>query len=250
MPSCARRKAGAWLTSSPKKVTRPLSIGTKPVTALKRVVLPAPLGPMRPRISDGLSDRETLSTATTPPKRTVMFSALSASGIAPPNQPAIEFADDAAGKEENDQEDENSVNQQIGLGEACAEDFAGADQQNRADEAAPDRAPSPDAGGQGDLYREQQEEDNVGLQEGQHPAVDAASDGGEPAGQHEGLQLDPGRVDARRHGRVLVLAYRSQLVAETTARDPDHRSDHAQGKGKRQVELGQPVEKVDAEGGG
>src|SRR5882672_5886697 len=44
-----------------------------PVIALKAVVLPAPLGPMRPRISPSYRVKLTSSSATTPPKRSVTF---------------------------------------------------------------------------------------------------------------------------------------------------------------------------------
>src|SRR3954447_1089697 len=42
-----------------------------PVIALKQVVLPAPFGPIRPRISPGRMSNDTSSSATTPPNRIV-----------------------------------------------------------------------------------------------------------------------------------------------------------------------------------
>ena len=45
--------------------------GTKPLMASKTVVLPAPLGPMIPRISPCVRPKLTSSTARTPPKVTV-----------------------------------------------------------------------------------------------------------------------------------------------------------------------------------
>src|SRR5262245_23006243 len=50
--------------------------------ALKQVVLPAPLGPMSPRISPSYRVSETWSSATTPPKRSVTLST-SSSGVRP-----------------------------------------------------------------------------------------------------------------------------------------------------------------------
>src|SRR3954468_13539159 len=43
---------------------------TKPQTTLNSVVLPAPFGPMIPRMRPGGADRETSSSAMSPPKRT------------------------------------------------------------------------------------------------------------------------------------------------------------------------------------
>src|SRR5438105_5275899 len=50
---------------------RPAAGRTNPHTALKRVVLPAPLGPMTPATSLGRTSRDTPSRAVTPPNRTV-----------------------------------------------------------------------------------------------------------------------------------------------------------------------------------
>src|SRR4051812_17099454 len=65
----------------PPRNTSPAASDANPDTALSRVVLPAPLGPMMPRISPGATVSDTLSTAVTPPKRTVTPRASSASGI-------------------------------------------------------------------------------------------------------------------------------------------------------------------------
>src|SRR5690606_9930108 len=171
----ARREGCSPVASSPTKVTLPFSIGTKPVMALKRVVLPAPFGPISPRISEGLSARDTRSTASTPPKRTVMSSALSASGIAPPNEPAVHLAHDAAGKKGEHQKTEHPLHEQVDLGEGGAEDLARADEQHGTDERTPDRATTADDGGERDLHGKEQEEEDVGLQERQHHAVDASA---------------------------------------------------------------------------
>ena len=63
---CARR-----LMSCPRKLILPWFSGSAPVIRLNIVVLPAPLGPIRPKISPALTSKLTLSTATRPPKRRV-----------------------------------------------------------------------------------------------------------------------------------------------------------------------------------
>jgi hypothetical protein len=45
----------------------PAVSGAMPVTALISVVLPAPLGPMRPSVCPGCTVKDTSSSATTPP---------------------------------------------------------------------------------------------------------------------------------------------------------------------------------------
>ena len=57
------------VTSTPSRSTRPPSHGTNPEIMSNRVVLPAPLGPITPRISRWCRARSTSSTAVMPPKR-------------------------------------------------------------------------------------------------------------------------------------------------------------------------------------
>src|SRR5579859_4862189 len=57
--------------SLPSKMTVPRLGAKKPVTQLKSVVLPAPLGPISAKTSPTLTSNDTLSTATRPPKRLV-----------------------------------------------------------------------------------------------------------------------------------------------------------------------------------
>src|SRR5688500_12156803 len=108
-PARALRKGGERVTSRSNRKTFPARGRTKPVRALKRVVLPAPFGPMSPRISPVRRDRDTLSTAVTPPKRTVIPSALSALCITTPDEVARQLADDAARQEQDDDQDEEAV---------------------------------------------------------------------------------------------------------------------------------------------
>src|SRR3989304_2369396 len=55
-----------------------------PVITLKKVVLPEPLGPIRPRISPALTARLNWFSATKPPKRMLKLSQVSSVLIGPP----------------------------------------------------------------------------------------------------------------------------------------------------------------------
>src|SRR5215510_2250151 len=66
--------------SSPSNTIRPLVGRITPVRELKNVDLPAPLGPMIPRISPRGTEMLTLLTAARPPNRTVRASVFS-SGV-------------------------------------------------------------------------------------------------------------------------------------------------------------------------
>src|SRR5262245_9504038 len=65
--TCGGSPAMSW----PEKMMRPRVGRSKPVRQLKHVDLPAPLGPMIPRIWPSGTARETLLRAASPPKWTV-----------------------------------------------------------------------------------------------------------------------------------------------------------------------------------
>src|SRR4051812_7787164 len=66
--------------SSPRKRTHPRVGLTVPEITLKSVVLPAPFGPTKPRISVSVTESETSSSARRPPKLTPMASSSSTGG--------------------------------------------------------------------------------------------------------------------------------------------------------------------------
>src|SRR5205809_6897334 len=78
---------GRAAMSSPLNRIRPLVGRSTPVRQLKKVDLPAPLGPMIPRISPARTARDTLLRAASPPKRTVSLSAFKIAGAAGPPLP-------------------------------------------------------------------------------------------------------------------------------------------------------------------
>src|SRR5690606_26512056 len=68
--------------SCPASMMRPAWGLYRPTSRLKRVVLPAPLGPIRPRMSPWATRNDTASTAFRPPKRRLVPSTVSMSGMA------------------------------------------------------------------------------------------------------------------------------------------------------------------------
>src|SRR5690606_33188620 len=112
----------------------------------------------------------------------------------------------------------------------------------------PDRAAPADNGGQRNLDREHQKEEDVRLEEGQEDAVDAAPRRRQRGRQHEGTELDVRRVDAGGHGGVLVLAHGAQLIAETALRDEGGDANGGDRERQGEVVLREAREEVDAEG--
>ena len=74
-PSLVIRSGGKPLIRLPWNSTSPSLGANMPVMQLKKVVLPAPLGPIRPTIWPGPTVRSTSRTATSPPNRRVTLRA-------------------------------------------------------------------------------------------------------------------------------------------------------------------------------
>src|ERR671930_323208 len=77
MPKATRVCGANAEMSMPRTSTCPLVAGKRPQMRLTMVLLPEPLGPIRPQISPCATARSTPSTARTPPK--CLLSALSSS---------------------------------------------------------------------------------------------------------------------------------------------------------------------------
>jgi len=97
MPNLATLYAETLDSCWPLKVQLPLSGLSKPVSRLKKVVLPAPLGPMRAVITPRWISTWSTSTAVSPPNRRTTFSATSTgSGLGAPGSCATSASATAA----------------------------------------------------------------------------------------------------------------------------------------------------------
>ena len=74
MPRCTKRCCGVPVMSRPLKRIAPVEGASTPESRLKKVLLPAPLGPMIAVTLFGSKAAVTPSSATKPPKRRPMFS--------------------------------------------------------------------------------------------------------------------------------------------------------------------------------
>src|SRR3954447_12728801 len=90
MPAREIRLGGNPVMSEPLSRMRPEVGRSTPVTQLKKVLLPAPFGPMMARISPRRMSRLTLLTAVKPPKRMVRASVRSTGPVSPPRPVAGE----------------------------------------------------------------------------------------------------------------------------------------------------------------
>src|SRR3984893_9176823 len=152
------------LMSRPSSRTVPVLGAETDQMTVKSVVLPAPLGPMMPRISPGAARRLTSFTAVRPPKRLVTAS--SSSIASHRAQPLPDPADQALGHEAHDHDEQAAVDDQVDADEPRLEVAEGRAQvdlergdEERAHEGADRGAESADDAVQREADREVDRED-------------------------------------------------------------------------------------------
>src|SRR4051794_26238914 len=97
MPFCEIRFGGSPVISSPSSTIRPEVGRRTPVRQLKKVLLPAPFGPITARISPRATAKSTLLRAVRPPKRTVSASVRKIGSETPTRDPVTGGAASAKG---------------------------------------------------------------------------------------------------------------------------------------------------------
>src|SRR5262249_48438928 len=195
-PSCARASGVSAVMSWPSKKTLPSVAGRSPVRQLKKVDLPAPFGPIRPRMSP--CSRVTLaeSTALKLPKAFVTSRASRSMGGSPCSaflrrlgrafgeqaigEQAIDQLQNAAGLEAGDQHDDRAIDHE---GEACAlaaehvvGDLLQRHQDRRADERTEQQAGAAERGHDQHLHRDQNAEAGLRVDEAEHHGIERAGD--------------------------------------------------------------------------
>src|SRR3982751_5297169 len=155
MPAAQIWCGGRPVMSRPAKVMRPESGWWKPAMAANSVVLPAPLGPIRPTISPWRTSSEAVSTALRPPN--ALESSRTSSMAAAPQE-----AREAVGPAGDDQDKHGAVDDQAERLHVLQrrEDAGGVARQlvdggecDRADQRTEDRAGAADHGDQQHLDR-------------------------------------------------------------------------------------------------
>src|SRR6266542_963835 len=193
---------------------------------LKSVVLPAPFGPMMPRISPGEARSETLPTAVSPPKRfvTASSSSMKAHGA----KALAEPADQAPRDEAHDQDQQAAIDDQVDADEAAPDIAEGREEEGfeRGDEdgsheRAHGRADAADDRVELETDREVHREDVEGIDEAHVLRPERSAARGERGACRHRHDLEPAAWDAKRLRGVLVLAHAGQLVADARALEVD-----------------------------
>src|SRR5438876_4057640 len=197
----------------------PACDGIYPVTRFTSVVLPAPLGPIKPKMVPSSISRDTSSTACTPPNDRLTLVSCSNALTRPPARPPARRDDgeatpaDDALRPEDDDEDQNDAVDDVAIGGKLAHDLRQRGEEDRADDRADhvcrpaDHGEGQDLDGARDaVLGRVDEEVDMGLE---CPRI-AGDEGADDEGDH----LVGGHVDTVAGSGQLVLADRGPGLAE------------------------------------
>src|SRR5579883_1829498 len=238
-PSRARVSGGRRVTSWPLKCTVPEVGGRSPVRQLKKVDLPAPLGPIRPSMLPCSTVTEASSTALKAPNALVMFRAsismaghrlgLAAAALLdqrqqPARQEARQQHDDGAVDEEGEP---RALAAEVGVRQLLERH-----QDQRADQWAEQLARAAERRHHHHLDRDQDAEARLRIDEAVDGEVERAGERGERRTQHVGVELVGARGDAERAGGALAVLDGAQVIAHAAALDapgqPEQRHQHGE----------------------
>src|SRR5579859_7315934 len=159
MPRPAMRYGGRPVRRSPSIQAWPACVRTYPVITLTSVVLPAPLGPIRPWMEPLSTSSDTPSTALTPPKCRCRLSRRSSTGRScsrPPTRPddgEAAAADDPLRAEDDDEDQDHPADHVAVVEVGDADDLGESGEEEGAHHRPEDVAgPPEDREGQ-DLHR-------------------------------------------------------------------------------------------------
>src|ERR1700732_4804359 len=200
----ARASGARLVMSRPSNKTRPDVDNRSPVRQLKKVDLPAPFGPIRPRMSPCSRVTEAASTALKLPKALVTSRASRSMGRSPRRfdvrllavllRPhAIDQGQDAAGLKPRNQHDDRAVEDKGQAGTFAAQQIVGDFLQRHQDRSAHQR-PEPQAGTAArghDQYfhRDQDAKPGFRIDKSKHHRVERAGHTGEACAQHISVKL-------------------------------------------------------------
>src|SRR5712692_4395386 len=232
---------GSRVMSWSLKITDPESAGKNPVSTLKKVDLPAPLGPMIAWRRPGWTTRSTPSTARSEPKALVSACVRrSTACLRHPRsprcgdtaEPLFQESQDASGQEEHADEQDASHEEEPVRGVADR-NLVERREDRRPDHRPPEGPRAPEQGHQNRVRRLY-----PAHQEGRHRAVErreeSAGQAREDSGDHEGGQPVPPDVDADElgaHDAVPASVERPpERRMEDPPEEPERNAHHDQGE--------------------
>src|SRR2546422_645355 len=227
---------------SPLKKTSPAVSGITPVMRLKTVLLPAPLGPIRPWIAPRVTVMEKSATASKPPnRRETPRSSRSKAGSRSCGRPSAQSPEKAPGRawkghqslgrEEHGEDEDGAEDEDLVVVE-LAQELGRDGHQNGPDHRPPD-APRAADDGEDDQQHHRFQAEVAGVKDLAEMGEEDAGEPGNEAPEHEGGQLVAKDVHAQRLGQEVGLADGAGREAEARMveadegeRDPDAEHGH------------------------
>src|SRR5271169_5130726 len=245
-PSPARASGVSAVMSWPSNSTWPDVDIRSPVRQLKNVDLPAPFGPIKPRISPCSSVTEAASTALKLPKALVMSRASRSMicsrrdrnlrRLAALFEAPLDQGQDAARLKPRDQHNDRAVQYEGQPRALAAEQAVGDFLQRHQDRGTHQRAEQQAGAAQcrhdQHLHRYQDAQTRFRIDEAEHHGVQRTGDAGQPGAQHVGVELGAARRRAERARRAFGILDGAQIKADPAVGHPpgDRKRDDQDGQ--------------------
>src|SRR5262249_8925754 len=222
--------------SRPSNSTWPEVAARSPVRQLKKVDLPAPFGPIRPRISPCSSVTEAPSTARKLPKALVISRASrSMAGsrgrrsrrfarLGAALEDAVSERQQPAGLEAGDQHDDRTVNHEGEPRALPAElaigDFFQRHEDRRAHQRTEYKTGAAERSHDQYLHRDQDAEPGLRIDKAEHHGIERAGNRGQARAQHVGMELGARGRRTKRTRRALGIPDGTQVEAHAAVGHP------------------------------
>src|ERR1700730_2647922 len=228
MPRWAILCGGVPAMSRPSNTMRPAVGAICPLSRLKKVVLPAPLGPITECRAPSSTSRVTALTAVSAPNSLVSPSVLTRGiglhGGGPagrtPRPEARPRLDNSA-TEEQHHDDEGHTEEERPTAPPRAHRLGEPDEHEGADARAVERSGAADEGGEDDIARED-EADGLERHDAEEHRVEHSRETGDGDTDDEGRTLQARHVEAQGLGARLFLPDRPQDLPERRLHEPLH----------------------------
>src|SRR6195256_3954146 len=231
-PRCARASGVKLVMSWPSNRTLPEVDNRSPVRQLNKVDLPAPFGPIRPRISPCSSVTEAASTALKLPKAFVTLRASRSMGcfrcdrylrrLASPGPQPVDQCQNAAGLKARDQHDDRAIHDEGETRALAAEqvvgDFLQRHQDRRTDQRPEQQAGAAERRHDQHLHGNQNTKSRFRIDEPEHHGIERAGDAGQPGAQHEGVELGTAGGSAERTRRPFGIPDGAEVKSHPAVR--------------------------------
>src|SRR5216683_443198 len=251
-PRRARASGGMLVMSWPSNNTLPDVDRMSPVRQLKKVDLPAPFGPIRPRMSPCSSVTEAASTALKLPKAFVTLRASRSMRcsrrdrclrrLASLCQHPIDQGQNAARLKARNQHDDGAIQDKRQARALAAQqvvgDFLQRHQDRRPHQRSEQQAGAAECGHDQDFHGDQDAEPGFRIDESEHHRVERAGDTGQPGAQHEGVKLGAACGRAERARRTLGIPDRPEIKSHPAVRHPPGDAKRDQEKREEQIIIG------------